>query len=207
MLTRSCRAAVVHKPRGAPKNGRSCALEPVLKDDDNQDEVDMLASDDDLNDLDLQLLALAEDDKTKRRKKKRARAKARQAGVGDNDKKRMSLSDLPKEVLKNVSAALILLLSFSQLRADCWPRLTALTDRGEFVSRRTLRTFLDFAKVQQAAAAAQERRPVAECSRRPVRAPRPVRGRVDVFANRRTALRTHVRGTASIPRSNMGASR
>ena len=86
----------------------------MLKDDDDQDEVDMLASDDGLNDLDLQLLALAEADKTKRRKKKRARAKAGQAGVGDNDKKRTSLSDLPKEVLKNVSAALILLLLFGQ---------------------------------------------------------------------------------------------
>jgi hypothetical protein len=34
------------------------------------DKVDMLASDDDLNDLDLQLLALAKDDNTKRRRKK-----------------------------------------------------------------------------------------------------------------------------------------
>lgn len=86
-----------------------------MKDDDDQDEVDMLASDDALTDLDLQLLALAEDDKTERRKKKRARAKAHQAGVRDNDKRRTSLSDLPKEVLKNVSAALVILLSFGLL--------------------------------------------------------------------------------------------
>ena len=77
---------------------------------DEEDKVDMLASDDDLNDLDLQLLALAEDDNTKRRRKKRARTKARQAGAGDNNKKRMSLSDLPQEVLKTVSAALVRLL-------------------------------------------------------------------------------------------------
>jgi hypothetical protein len=111
MLTRPCRAAAVHKPREPRNNARSCSPEPVLQGNiDEEDKVDMLASDDDLNDLDLQLLALAEDDNTKRRRKKRARTKARQAGAGDNNKKRMSLSDLPQEVLKTVSAALVLLL-------------------------------------------------------------------------------------------------
>ncbi|GAA5953557.1 hypothetical protein JCM8115_004089 [Rhodotorula mucilaginosa] len=105
----SSKSQPVHKPRAPRNNARSCSPEPVLQGNiDEEDKVDMLASDDDLNDLDLQLLALAKDDNTKRRRKKRARTKARQAGAGDNNKKRMSLSDLPKEVLKTIAANLSL---------------------------------------------------------------------------------------------------
>lgn len=84
-------------------------------DNDNQDEFDLLASDEDFAELDLQLLALAEDGKTERRKKKRVRAKAPQTGIGASDKKPTSLSNLPKEVLKNVGATLILALLSDRL--------------------------------------------------------------------------------------------
>lgn len=95
------------------------------RDTDDQDEVDMLASDNDFADLDLQLLALAEDDKTARRKKKRVRANARHIDTGDSDKKQTSLSDLPKEVLKTVSATYVLLLLSGRIQADWGPLFPA----------------------------------------------------------------------------------
>ncbi|GAA5867625.1 hypothetical protein JCM3774_001534 [Rhodotorula dairenensis] len=91
-------------PSAARKRARTDSQISVLNDPSGDDEIDMLASDSDSEDLDDQLLRLASSGS--RRKKKRKRS--RKEGRPDGGKKGISLASLPPDVLKQIFAKLSL---------------------------------------------------------------------------------------------------